>query len=145
MCTILYTHTASYARASGIAMPALLLPRSVSIWVRSWICGVLQKALRVLLAKLCRGAAVLRGCCPPGFVASSQRVAARNDSKDAVDGLGGLAAVLCRRLRLLLRPVQATLGKHYCCAEACLEGLYRCSMSSCNKHDLPGGSAGLCP
>ena len=83
-------------------MAALLLPRSVSIWVRSWICGVLQKALRVLLAKLCRGAAVLRGCCPPGFVASSQRVAARNDSKDAVDGLGGLAAVVC-----LLSPVAA--------------------------------------
>ena len=47
--------------------------------------------------------------------------------------------------RLLLRPVQAALGKQYCCAEACLEGLYWCSMSSCNKHDLPGGSAGLCP
>ena len=82
----------------------------------------------------------LRPVVCPGVKPDARRVAVCNDGMGVVDRQEVINA-----LRLPPRPVQAALGAQYCGAKAGLKGLYRCSMSSCSKHDLPGGSAGLVP
>ena len=82
----------------------------------------------------------LRPVVCPGVKPDARRVAVCNDGMGVVGGQG-----VTTSLRLPPRPVQAALGARLCGAKERLEGLYRCSMSSCSKHDLPGGSAGLVP